>query len=475
MDFKKVSKARYDKLTKELRKERKSVWALVKPSVKKEIFSYGEKYISFLSDAKTERETVDYIRRFSEEYGFVSLLGKAGPGERIFWRLRGKAAALAVVGNRTLDEGVRIIASHIDAPRLDLKLSPLYEEGDMAYLKTHYYGGIKKFQWVCRPLAIHGVAVKEDGRVVKVAIGEDERDPVFTINDLLPHLAGKSQGSKKLHEAVPGEKLNILFGGLPLLGPKEAKEGVKLMALKLLQDLYGLVEEDLVSAELELVPAGGAREVGLDRAFVGGYGQDDRCCAYAALRAIAETEAPDHTCLALFLDKEEIGSDGNTGAKARFLERILYDLMAGQGAEVSPRRLLHCLDASSALSADVTAGVDPDHPEVHDRRNEALMGYGVCLTKYTGTRGKAGANDAHAEFMARLRGVWNRTGVVWQAGELGKVDEGGGGTVAKYLACLGMDVVDCGPPLLSMHSPFEIAHKGDLFMTYRGYKAFFKG
>ncbi|MGC9022162.1 MAG: aminopeptidase, partial [Dissulfurimicrobium sp.] len=374
-----------------------------------------------------------------------------------------------------VNEGVLMIASHIDAPRLDLKQNPLYEELDMAYLKTHYYGGIKKFQWVTRPLALHGVAIKGDGRVAYIRLGEDADDPVFTINDILPHLAYKVQAEKKTSEAVPGEKLNVIFGGNPLLGPEDMKDAVKLSILKILNERYGIVEEDLVSAELELVPAGTARDVGLDRAFVGAYGHDDRSCAYAALKAVLEQQQPDRTIMAVFLDKEEIGSEGNTGAKSKFLELIMYDIIRRSGFKLGPDTLVRTFMNSRAISGDVTAGVEPDYQEVHEKRNDALMGYGICLTKYTGSRGKVGANDAHAEYVGWIRNIWNKAGVIWQTGELGKIDEGGGGTVAKYLAGYGMDVVDAGTPLLSMHSPFEVAHKADLFMTYKAYSAFYGG
>ncbi|HID98434.1 MAG TPA: aminopeptidase, partial [Thermodesulfobacteriaceae bacterium] len=339
----------------------------------------------------------------------------------------------------------------------------------------HYYGGIKKFHWVARPLALHGTAIKEDGRKVNIVLGEDTRDPVLTINDLLPHLALKVQGNKKLSEAIPAEKLNILVGGLPLHSPDDASSAVKMGILKILREKYGLVEEDLISAELEIVPAGKARDVGLDRAFVGAYGHDDRICAYSSLSAILRLKKPDTTGIALFLDKEEIGSDGNTGAKSRFMDMVIYDLMRLQGINPEPDSLLRIYMKSRAISADVTAGIDPDYMDVHEKRNDAMIGYGVCLTKYTGARGKYSANDAHAEYVNWLRRIWNHSGVIWQAGELGKVDQGGGGTVAKYLAEKGMDTVDAGTPLLSMHSPFEIAHKADLLMTFRAYSAFYTG
>lgn len=470
---KELSKAEYKKLKKDLMRERRHIWPQLSDNERKEMFAYAEGYKKFLDMAKTEREAVDIISKMAREHGFV-LLGEAGKdAHRLIWDFKGKMCALAVSGKRPINEGALIIATHIDAPRLDLKQNPLYEELDMAYLKTHYYGGIKKFQWVTRPLAIHGVVIKENGKTISIRLGEEADDPVFTINDILPHLAYKVQAEKKTSESVPGEKLNVIFGGNPILGPEDMKDAVKLSILKILHERYGIVEEDFMSAELEIVPAGNARDVGLDRAFVGAYGHDDRSCAYASLRAISELRQPDKTTIAIFLDKEEIGSDGNTGAKSKFLELIIYDLIRKDGLKLEPDTLVRTFMNSKAISGDVTAGIEPDYQEVHEKRNDALMGYGICLTKYTGSRGKVGANDAHAEYIGWIRNIWNKAGVIWQTGELGKIDEGGGGTVAKYLAEHGMDVVDAGTPLLSMHSPFEVAHKADLFMTYKAYYAFY--
>jgi aspartyl aminopeptidase len=358
------------------------------------------------------------------------------------------------------------VAAHIDSPRLDLKQNPVYEDTDLVFLKTHYYGGIKKYQWLARPLALHGIVLKTDGGVVELRVGEDPGDPVFTVLDLLPHLARKVQMDKKVSEAFEGEKLNVLVGSLPL-GDPETKERFKLFFLKFLEDRYDLREEDLVSAELEVVPAGPARDLGWDRSLVGAYGHDDRACAYPALEAILETKDPEHTCLALFYDKEEIGSDGNTSAKNCLLEEIVEFLLERQGLNPQLRRRV--LMASRAISADVSGGIDPDYPEVHEKRNAAKLGYGVCLTKFTGHGGKYAANDAHAEYLAWLRRIFNEAGVIWQASHLGKVDEGGGGTIAKYLAVHGLEIIDSGPPLLSMHSPFEVASKADLYMTYKAY------
>lgn len=467
------SKNEIKQLKKLLGCERRSIWPQLTNDERKKVMEYAAGYMSFLTKAKTEREAVKFIIEAGRKAGFQPLTTTKGNDNKLYWQINGKVAALIHLGKNDILDGINLIASHIDAPRLDLKQNPLYEELEMAYLKTHYYGGIKKFQWVARPLAIHGIILTQSGKTIDILIGEHASDPVFTINDLLPHLAGKVQADKKLSEAVPAEKLNILFGGLPILGPEDMKEAVKLNILKILHDQYGITEEDFISAEIEITPAGPARDVGLDRAFVGGYGQDDRICAYTSMSAILGIKQPYHTSIALFMDKEEIGSDGNTGAKSRILELLLYDLLNYMGKKTTADTLLQIFRNSRAISADVTAGIDPDYQEVHEKRNDALMGYGICLTKYTGSRGKYGANDAHAEYINWIRRTWNQAGIIWQAGELGKVDEGGGGTVAKYLAYHGMSVVDAGPPLLSMHSPFEIAHKADLFMSYKAYEAFY--
>ena len=448
----------------------KLVWDKVDKATREAIFAYGERYKPFLDAAKTEREAVEEIQRQAQARGFADLKGAAGTGSKWYYNYKGKTIALAVPGRRPLTEGLRLVAAHIDSPRLDLKSYPLYEDADMVFLKTQYYGGIKKYQWLARPLAIHGVVLKADGTRVTLKVGEDPGDPVFSVLDLLPHLARKVQMDKKVTDAFEGEKLNVLVGSLPL-GNDDTKERFKLHLLKHLEDHYGIREEDLVSSELEVVPAGPARDLGWDRSLIAGYGQDDRCCSYAALEAVLEAEAPEYTCLALFYDKEETGSDGNTSAKSCLLEEIVELLLERQGESPLLRRRV--LMASRAISADVNGALDPDWGEVHEKRNAARLGYGVCLTKFTGHGGKYNANDAHAEYVAWLRRVFNQAGVIWQAAALGKVDEGGGGTIAKYLAVHGLEIIDCGTALLSMHSPFEVASKADLFMTYQAYRAFF--
>ncbi len=467
----KASKKEVEEIRKRLVRKPQLVWDLVKPGEKKKIFEFCESYKNFLDNAKTEREAVRVIEAFAKKKGFKDI-NKAG-GKNKFYKInKNKSIALAVLGKRPLASGAKIIASHIDSPRLDLKQNPLYEEVDLAFLKTHYYGGIRKYQWLARPLAIHGTVLKKDGSSLDLHIGEADNDPVFAISDLLPHLARKLQADKKLSDAFEGEKLNLLVGSLPL-GDDETKERFKLAVLEHLCSAYGLIEEDLISAEIEIVPAGKARDVGWDRGLVGAYGQDDRVCTCASLEAIGEVKIPEVTAVALFIDKEEIGSDGSTGAKSRFLENFLADLVEISGEKLSERALRSCLMNSRALSADVNGALDPDYQEVHEKRNAARIGYGVCITKFTGSGGKYGSSDANAEYLAEIRKLFNENRVVWQTGELGKIDEGGGGTIAKFLAVYGMEVLDCGTAILSMHSPFEIASKADIYMTYKAYSAFF--
>ena len=473
METKRFTKKDLECLKKDLLRKRRHGWKVLKAAEKRDTFSYCEAYKAFISNAKTEREVAAFIQEILLEDGFRGANSADKDVEKVLWNHHGKAICAYRRGKLPAKKGLRIIVTHIDAPRLDLKLNPLYEEFEMAFLKTHYYGGIRKYQWVARPLALHGVVFLKDQRRIDLNIGEKDHDPVFTINDLLPHLAARVQGEKKLKEAIHAEKLNVLFGGIPINGPsKDIKDAVKLNVLNILNSTFGIIERDLVSAEIEIVPRGRARDVGIDKGFVGGYAQDDRACTYAALRAILDAKALPYPALVLFVDKEEIGSDGNTGAKSRFLELSLFDVLRLEETPLEPDTLYRALDSSRAISGDVTAGIDPNYTEVHEERNDALIGHGVSLTKYTGVRGKYSANDAHAELVDWITRIWDKNGIVWQAGEMGKVDEGGGGTVAKYIAALGVDTVDVGPPLLSMHSPFEVAHKCDLFMTYKAYKVF---
>ena len=430
--------------------------------------AFCEGYKAFLDACKTEREAAAWAIGQAEARGFKAFEEgiSYAPGAKIYLNNRGKSVILAVVGKRSLEAGVRIAAAHIDSPRLDLKPQPIYEDKDMALAKTHYYGGIKKYQWTVIPLALHGVIVKKDGTALSVSIGENEGDPRFCVTDLLPHLASE-QSNRKLREAIKGEELNIMIGSRPLM-MDEKSEGVKLNILKMLHEKYGIVEEDLTSAELEAVPAFKACDIGFDRGFIGAYGHDDRVCAYPCAMAAFACENPEYTTLAVLADKEEIGSTGNTGLDTNFLYDFLEGLAVGQGA--NPRKMFR---ASKCLSADVNAGFDPTYPSVMDPNNSSYMNRGVVVTKYTGSRGKSGASDASAEFMAWVRHMLDEAGVLWQTGELGKVDEGGGGTVAMYIAKLNIDVVDVGVPILSMHAPFELAAKTDIAMMYKACEAFY--
>ncbi|MFC1863629.1 aminopeptidase [Thermodesulfobacteriota bacterium] len=467
----KLSIKEIEKLEKTLTYKPELIWDTIKDSEKKKVFKFSEEYKIFLDKAKTEREAVDAICKLAKDKGFIEKIspGSSKPMIRVF---KGKSVALVRPG-KSLKNGVHLVVSHIDVPRLDLKQRPLYEDVDLAFFKTHYYGGIKKFQWLARPLAIHGRILKKDGSMIDIIVGEEKTDPVFTILDLLPHLAGKAQYEKKIGEAIEGEKLNIIIGSLPI-GDKKVKNRFKLAVLMHLNNLYGLVEEDLVSAELEVVPAGNARDVGWDRSLVGSYGQDDRASAFTSLKAILDMKTSERPAIALFVDKEEIGSDGATGAKSKFIESVVDDLITNIGQQPSMLAINRLLASSRALSADVNGALDPDYKEVHEKGNAARLGYGVCLTKYTGHRGKNSANDANAEYVGWLRNLLNNKKISWQPAELGKVDEGGGGTAAKFLAVYGMEIIDFGPPVLSMHSPFEIAHKGDIYMAYKGFRTFFE-
>lgn len=435
----------------------------------------ADDYTQFLSHVKTEREAVREIIRRATAAGFVPLSERElHPGDRVFLVNRGRAVILAVIGQNGPQAGFNIVGAHVDAPRLDLKPQPLYEEEGLALLKTHYYGGIKKYQWLAVPLALHGVVSRSGSGEVDIVLGEEPGDPVFTITDLLPHLA-KEQMEKKMTDAVSGEALNALVGGECLAGGGEEKEKVKLNVLRLLSEKYGLKEEDLVSADLSLVPAWPARAVGLDAACIGGYGQDDRVSVYAVLEAVLSLAVPPaRTALAVFCDKEEIGSVGNTGMAAAFFQDTAAEIYARCAADYRELDLRRALARSGALSADVTAGYDPNYPDAFDKRNVARVGAGVAITKYTGSRGKAGASEASAEFVGRVIGLFNSRAISWQTGELGKVDLGGGGTIAYLLANYGMDVLDCGVPVLGMHSPFEVTSVVDVWSSLRAYQAFFE-
>jgi aspartyl aminopeptidase len=439
------------------------------------IMKYSKEYMHFLDVGKTERESAKEIVRIAQENGFVSLeeaMNKKSisPGDKIYAVNRNRAVALFVIGNEDIEKGMRVIGGHIDAPRIDLKPNPLYEDGEMAFFKTHYYGGIKKYQWTTIPLALHGVVILKDGTTVDISIGEDDNDPVFCITDLLIHLAA-NQMQKKLGEGITGENLNLLVGHMPI--KDEEKEAIKCNVLRLLNAKYQMVECDFLSADLQIVPAGRARDLGFDRSMILAYAHDDRVCSYAGVRAIIEAENPIYTSVGLFVDKEEVGSMGSTGMQSKFFENTVAELINLQ-TDYCELKLKRALANSQVLSADVCNAYDPNYPEVIDKRNNAYMGKGVVLTKYTGSKGKSGASEASAEFMSGIRGVFNDNNVIWQIGELGKVDEGGGGTIAYILANYGADVIDCGVGVLNMHAPYEVVSKADIYEMYKGYKAFVK-
>ena len=430
---------------------------------------YCEGYKAFLNSAKTEREAVKTAVAAAKAKGFEEYVrGKAyKSGDKVYINNRGKTVAFAVIGKQPVENGLNITAAHIDSPRLDLKPNPLYEDIELALFKTHYYGGIKKYQWTAVPLALHGVFAKKDGSVVEVSLGEKEGEPRFVVNDLLPHLASE-QNKRTLAEGIKGEELNVLIGSHPFKDDK-GSELVKLNILKMLNEKYGITETDFLSAELELVPAFPACDIGFDRSMVGSYGQDDRVCAYPALTAVLDVEAPERTALAILTDKEEIGSDGNTGLNSDFLRFVIGDLAKMQGGDGTV-----ALRNSKCLSADVNAALDPTFQDVMERKNASKLNYGVVVTKYTGARGKASTSDASAEYVSEIRALLDKAGIVWQTGELGKVDIGGGGTVAMYIANMGVDVVDLGVPVLSMHAPFETTAKFDIYMCYRAMYEFMK-
>ena len=431
--------------------------------------SYCDGYKAFLDKAKTEREAAKAAMEMAKAAGFTEFEHgkKYGAGDRVFFNNRGKTVAFAVIGKQPVENGVNITAAHIDSPRLDLKPNPLYEDVDLALFKTHYYGGIKKYQWTAVPLALHGVFVLKDGTVKEVSVGEREDEPKFVINDLLPHLASE-QIKRTLNEGIKGEELNVLIGSHPFKDDK-GSELVKLNILKLLNEKYGVTEEDFLSAELEMVPAAHACDIGFDRSMIGAYGQDDRVCAYPALTAVLEVETPERTALAILTDKEEVGSMGNTGLESDFLRYVVSDLAKMQGGDPTL-----ALRRSKCLSADVNAAMDPTFQDVMERKNASFLNYGVVVTKYTGARGKSSTSDASAEYVAEVRALLDRENIVWQMGEMGKVDIGGGGTVAMFVANMGVDVVDLGVPVLSMHAPFETTAKFDVYMCYRAMYEFMK-
>ena len=451
--------------------KKKSGWLEIENEEGSKIFSFCEGYMDYLNKAKTEREFIAEAKKKAEENGFKDLntIQNLQTGDKVYFINRNKSMYLAVIGKQPIENGLHIVGAHVDSPRLDLKPNPLYEDGELAYFNTHYYGGIKKYQWTAIPLSIHGVIVKTNGEKITVNIGEDEKDPIFTITELLPHLA-KEQVSKKLAEAIEGENLDLLVGSIPYKDT-ESKEKVKLNILNLLNQKYGITEADLQSSELELVPCFKARSLGFDMGLVAAYGQDDKVCSYTALTALMEVNEPEKTAVCILSDKEEIGSMGNTGMESHVFDYFISELLNKKGENrVNLLDKVFCY--SKMLSSDVDAAFDPLYSNVSDKNNSGYLSKGLTLNKYTGSRGKSGASDANAEYVAWVRDLFEKNKIKYQMSELGKVDVGGGGTIAYILANKGVDVIDCGVGVLSMHAPYEVTSKYDIYTAYRAYKAF---
>ena len=452
----------------------KTVWDKLNDKQLEQLMDFSEGYKKFLDNAKTEREAVDEAIKLAKKAGFKEFknVKTIKAGDKYYFNNRGKSLALFVIGKQPIENGLNILGAHIDSPRLDLKQNPLYEDNGLVLADTHYYGGIKKYQWVARPLAIHGVVCKKDGKKIEVRIGENENDPIIEISDLLIHLS-RDQMSKTGAKVVEGEDLNALVGSIPAKSKKEEKDLVKKNILDILKKNYGIEEDDFISAELELVPAGKARDLGLDRSMVMGYGHDDRICAYTSLMALLESKSPDRTSACILTDKEEIGSMGSTGAQSAFFENSVAELLNLEG-KYSDLKLRHVLANSRMLSSDVSAAFDPNYPQVNEAKNAAYFGKGISFNKFTGSGGKSGSSDAPAEFVAKVRDVMDKNKVMFQFSELGRVDQGGGGTIAYILANKNMDVIDAGIPVQNMHAPYETASKADIYEAYRAYKAFLK-
>ena len=467
-----MSKSKGEELKEKLFNKRENGWESLNEESKKEIFNFCDGYINFLDNSKIEREAVITSKKMAEEKGFkdISMYETLKPGDKVYYINRDKSMYLAVIGKEPIEDGLNIIGSHIDSPRLDLKPNPVYEDGGFAYFKTHYYGGIKKYQWTTIPMAIHGTIVKANGEKINICIGEDEVDPIFTITDLLPHLA-QEQMEKKLKEGIAGEDLNLLIGSIPY-NDEKVSEKVKLNILSILNEKYGITEVDFLSSEIELVPAFKARSLGFDKGLVAAYGQDDKVCAYTSLEAMLEVENPDKTAECILSDKEEIGSMGNTGMESHVFDTFVSDILNKLGVN-RPNLLDKVFCNSKMLSADVDAGFDPIYASASEKNNASYLGRGVGISKYTGARGKSGASDANAEFVAWVRSLLEENNIRYQIAELGRVDLGGGGTIAYILANKGMDVIDCGVPVLSMHAPYEVTSKYDVYSAYRTYKAFY--
>ena len=462
-----------EELKEKLFRQRKAGWQNTSESEKEEIFKISEKYMEYLNKAKTEREFIKQAKKLADENGFKDIMefSNLKAGDKIYFINREKSMYLAIIGEESIENGMHIIGSHVDSPRLDLKPNPLSEDTGLAYFKTHYYGGIKKYQWTTIPLSIHGVIVKTNGEKIKVSIGEEENEPIFTITDLLPHLA-QEQMEKKLKNGIEGEDLKILVGSMPYSNEK-TPESVKLNILNILNKKYGITEDDLSSSELEVVPAFKARSLGLDSSMVAAYGQDDKVCAYTSLAAMMTLENVKNTAVCILSDKEEIGSMGNTGMESHMFDFFISEILNKLNVN-RPNLLDKVFCFSKMLSSDVDAGFDPIYASVSDKQNAGLIGSGISLNKYTGSRGKSGASDANAEYVAWVRNILEKNGIKYQVAELGKVDVGGGGTIAYILANKGVDVIDCGVPVLSMHAPYEVTSKFDIYSAYKTYQTFWK-
>ena len=462
-----------EELKEKLFNKKDNGWETLGSNQKEEVFDLSKKYMDFLNVAKTEREFIKHARKLANENGYKDIMefDTLKPGDKIYFVNREKSMYLAIIGEKSIEEGLHIIGSHVDSPRLDLKPNPLYEDTGLAYFKTHYYGGNKKYQWTTIPLSIHGVIVKANGEKIEVNIGEDEEDPIFTITDLLPHLA-QEQMEKKLKNGVDGEDLNLLIGSIPYSSSK-ISEKVKLNILNILNQKYGITEADLTSSEIELVPAFKARSLGFDGSMVAAYGQDDKVCAYTSLHAMMELENVKNTAVCILSDKEEIGSMGNTGMESHMFDFFISEILNKLGVN-RPNLLDKVFCFSKMLSSDVDAGFDPIYASVSDKHNAGFLGKGISLNKYTGARGKSGASDANAEYVAWVRNILERNDIKYQIAELGKVDIGGGGTIAYIIANKGADVIDCGVPVLSMHAPYEVTSKYDIYSAYKTYKAFWE-
>lgn len=467
-----MEKTEGEVLKEKLFNKRENIWNSSNEEEYREIYKFADEYMYYLNQGKTEKEIIHFSKEIllKNDFKELSSMETLNPGDRVFWVNRNRNLFAAVIGKESMEKGLNIVAAHSDSPRIDLKQNPLYEEAGFGLLKTHYYGGIKKYQWATVPLSMHGVIVKSNGEKITVSIGEKEEEPVFYISDLPPHLSAAFQNDRKLVNGIEGEELNILAGSIPF-DDKKISEKVKLNILKILNEKYGIKEIDFTSSELEFVPAFKARSVGFDESMIGAYGQDDKVCCYTGLRAILETREPNKTALCILTDKEEIGFIGVTGMESRSFERFIIDMLEKKG-EMSAGMVEKVFSNSKVLSADVDAGFDPTFSNAYDSRNASKLGCGMCICKYGGSRGKSGSSEAPAEFVAEVRKVFEDAGVKYLSSELGKVDKAGGGTIAMTFAARGMEVVDCGVPVLSMHSPYELTSKIDVYNAFKGYRAF---